>query len=134
LLPPSAHNPYPYPDLLLLLLLLALLLLLLLALLLLLLLSTLPQVVLNLDNLQSDPEAAAAFKGVDAVFCALGTTRAVSSLCVYVCFWAGEWWEYSQAAAAAAAAAAALAATAAATPPPPPAACAHAPVQIGAQL
>jgi hypothetical protein len=49
-----------------------------------LLLLLLLQVVLNLDNLQSDPQAAAAFKGVDAVFCALGTTRAVSGS-VHMC-------------------------------------------------
>jgi hypothetical protein len=36
------------------------------------------QVVLNLDELSTDPQAAAALKGADAVFCALGTTRVVS--------------------------------------------------------
>jgi len=39
----------------------------------------LSQVVVNLDNIQTDPQAQAAFSGVDAVFCALGTTRAVSA-------------------------------------------------------
>jgi hypothetical protein len=34
------------------------------------------QVVVNMDALQA--EAASSFSGVDAVFCALGTTRAVS--------------------------------------------------------
>ena len=46
----------------------------------LLLLLLLLQVTLNLDSLSSDPQAAAAFKGVDAVdaVCALGTTGANS--------------------------------------------------------
>jgi hypothetical protein len=38
----------------------------------------LQQHVVNMDNLQT--EAAAAFQGVDAVFCALGTTRSVGLL------------------------------------------------------
>jgi hypothetical protein len=52
-------------------------------LLLLLLLLLLLQVTLNLDSLSSDPQAAAAFKGVDAVdaVCALGTTRAGANSC-----------------------------------------------------
>jgi hypothetical protein len=52
-------------------------------LLLLLLLLLLLQVTLNLDSLSADPQAAAAFRGVDAVdaVCALGTTRAGANSC-----------------------------------------------------
>lgn len=40
--------------------------------------NKLQQVVVDMDQLSSSPEAAAAFRGADAVFCALGTTRAVA--------------------------------------------------------
>jgi hypothetical protein len=46
--------------------------------------SKLQQVVVDMDQLSSSPEAAAAFRGADAVFCALGTTRGVRGLSVPV--------------------------------------------------